>query len=181
MAHCLAHFTSCTTRWYLASGSADNTIRIWNSTTGKLLKTLRGHTRWVTSLAVLQDGTLASGSNDGIIRIWNTTTGEILKTLRGHTDWVTSLAVLQDGTLASGSHDNTIRIWNLFEPNILDFSVFDTGDGGDECQICLRPITTKRFKLPVCEHIYHLECFVEWWQICPNKDCPLCRRRFNWP
>ena len=96
----------------LASASADKTIRLWNTTTGELCKTLIGHTDWVGSLVVLPDGRLASGSADNTIRLWNTTTGESVKTLIGHTGWVRSLVVLPDGRLSSNSGDRTIRLWN---------------------------------------------------------------------
>ena len=55
----------------MASGSWDKTIRIWNVTSGLTIKTLTGDTHSVTSLVVLQDGSLASGSYDATTRIWN--------------------------------------------------------------------------------------------------------------
>ena len=59
----------------LASGSWDNSIKIWNSSTGLLKRTLIGHTSWVSSLAVLQNGHLASGSADRTIKIWDRSNG----------------------------------------------------------------------------------------------------------
>lgn len=56
----------------LFSGSADNTIKIWNANTGQLKSTLVGHTDAVLSLAVDSDrNILFSGSADKSIRIWN--------------------------------------------------------------------------------------------------------------
>lgn len=58
----------------LASGGADNTIRLWNPTTGQLLSTLRGHTDWVYSVTFSPDGnTLASGGGDNTVRLWKLT------------------------------------------------------------------------------------------------------------
>jgi WD40 repeat protein len=55
----------------LISGSRDNTIKLWHLETGKLLRTLTEHKKWVYSLAVAPDGhTLASGSEDKTIKIW---------------------------------------------------------------------------------------------------------------
>ena len=61
----------------LASGSYDETIRIWNLTTGKLINTLSehstspGHTNGVWSLAFSPQGnTLVSGDENGVIKIW---------------------------------------------------------------------------------------------------------------
>ena len=54
----------------LASGSRDNTIRVWSSDTGECKQVLKGHTDAVYSLAVLANGDLASGSCDNTIRVW---------------------------------------------------------------------------------------------------------------
>src|ERR1044072_67385 len=48
---------------WLASGSKDNTIKIWDIATGRLLRTLYGHGAPVNTLAVSEDGKIiASGS-----------------------------------------------------------------------------------------------------------------------
>ena len=99
----------------LASGSGDDTIRLWNVATGETIRTLRGHWEWVRSVAFSPDGqTLASGSGDDTIRLWDVATGETIRTLRGHNDYVHSVAFSPDGKiLASGSGDDTIRLWNV--------------------------------------------------------------------
>ena len=49
----------------LASGSSDNTVKLWEPASGKLLRTLEGHTATVYSVAFDPTGqTLASGSED---------------------------------------------------------------------------------------------------------------------
>jgi TPR repeat protein/WD40 repeat protein len=94
----------------LASGSEDNTIKIWDQA-GKCVKTLEGHTSPVFTLIELRDGRLASGSADRTIKIWDRA-GNCIKTLEGHTSFVYTLIGLSDGGLASGSWDNTIKIWD---------------------------------------------------------------------
>ena len=55
----------------LASGSRDNTIKIWDIETGTKIKELNGHGNWVNTVAFSHDGqTLASGSWDNSIKIW---------------------------------------------------------------------------------------------------------------
>ena len=56
---------------YLASGSIDKTITIWDVTDGTLIRSLTGHFNPIYSLAVLPNGYLASGSGDKTIKIWN--------------------------------------------------------------------------------------------------------------
>ncbi len=101
----------------LASGSADNTIKIWNP----LPQTFTGHSDEVYSVVFSPDGqTLASGSGDETIKLWNLATGELLHTFTGHSDAITSVAFSPDGqTLASGSGDETIKLWNLSSRELL--------------------------------------------------------------
>jgi WD40 repeat protein len=97
----------------LASGSDDETIRIWDLKTNAEVARLTCSGGPVNALAVLPDGGLASGSDDEIIRIWDFKTGSEVARFEGHRDWVNTLAVLADGRLASGSDDKTIRLWDL--------------------------------------------------------------------
>ncbi|MGI2909791.1 WD40 repeat domain-containing protein, partial [Hassallia sp. VBCCA 56010] len=62
----------------LASGSDDNTIKLWDVATGKLSQTLTGHSNSVRSVAFSPDGkTLASGSDDNTIKLWDVATGKL--------------------------------------------------------------------------------------------------------
>jgi WD40 repeat protein len=70
---------------FLASGSFDRTIRLWDLDSGKCFQVLHGHENGVFSVAFLpQDNALllASSSADGTIRLWDIETGECLKILR---------------------------------------------------------------------------------------------------
>ncbi|MGB3756289.1 MAG: CHAT domain-containing protein [Rivularia sp. (in: cyanobacteria)] len=98
----------------LASGSDDNTIKIWNHHT-ECLKTLRGHEAWVYSVVFNPQGEiLASGSRDNTIKLWNWQTGECLHTLVGHEKRVKSINFNLDGSIiASASDDKTIKIWDV--------------------------------------------------------------------
>lgn len=60
-----------------ASGSHDKTIKIWDGTKGKCLKTLEGHANGVWCLNYFQDGKkLLSASSDGTSRIWDASSGK---------------------------------------------------------------------------------------------------------
>ncbi|AKG20075.1 NACHT and WD repeat domain-containing protein [Calothrix sp. 336/3] len=98
----------------LASASNDNTVKLWDTDTGKLLKSLTGHTEWVNGVSFSPDGkTLASASGDNTVKLWDTATGKVIKTLTGHIDSVNGVSFSPDGkTLASASGDNTVKIWD---------------------------------------------------------------------
>jgi serine/threonine protein kinase len=100
---------------YLASGSNDKTIKIWEVATGKQLRTLTGHYGEVYSVVYSPDGRyLASGSWDKNIKIWEVATGKQLRTLTGHSSPVLSVVYSPDGRyLASGNGDKTIKIWEV--------------------------------------------------------------------
>ncbi len=98
----------------LASGSDDNTIKLWNLATREEIRTLKGHSNHIYSVAFAPDSkTLASGSEDKTIKLWNLIAGEN-RTLTGHSNWVNSVAFSHDGKiLATGSVDKTIKLWNV--------------------------------------------------------------------
>jgi WD40 repeat protein len=98
----------------LASTSADDTVRLWDPSSGRLLRTLEGHTGYVTSVAWRPDGRLlASASADKTVRLWAPSSGRLLRTLEGHTYAVSSVAWRPDGqALASASRDKTVRLWD---------------------------------------------------------------------
>lgn len=111
----------------LASGSKDKTVRLWNTKSRISIKTLKGHTGWITSVAISNDNNiLASGDTDGILRLWNTNNGEELEIFEGHRNTIVALTFAPDGkTLASASADGTIRFWDANSGQ--QTSVFATG------------------------------------------------------
>ena len=71
----------------LASSSGDKTVKLWDVSIGRVIKTFWGHQAVVRSIAFSSDGQiLASGSEDRTIKLWDIDTGQALKTLRGHRD-----------------------------------------------------------------------------------------------
>jgi WD40 repeat protein len=95
------------------SGSDDTTLKVWDVRTGLELRTLEGHTGWVSTANVAQ-GLVVSGSGDGTLKAWDLETGQVLWTLVGHTDQVLAVALtLNEKRAVSGSNDNTLKVWNL--------------------------------------------------------------------
>jgi WD40 repeat protein len=97
----------------LAAGSADNTIRLFDPTTGRQARLLRGHAGPVLAVAFSPDGQwLASGSGDRSLKLWDVAPGRLLRTLTNHLGAVEAVAFRPQGRyLASASADATVRIW----------------------------------------------------------------------
>lgn len=98
---------------YLASPSADKTIRVWDAISGLCEHLFQAHSAEVNSVAWSPDGQrVASASDDKTVRLWEVATGQLLQTLEGHTGIVNSVTCAPDGRrLASASDDKTIRLW----------------------------------------------------------------------
>jgi WD40 repeat protein len=97
----------------IVSGSSDDTVRVWNATSGENLLVLRDHDS-VFSVAFSPDGTrIVSGSNDKTVRVWDVSSGQSLLVLPGHDESVESVAFSPDGSrIVSGSGDKTVRVWD---------------------------------------------------------------------
>ncbi|MDE5089406.1 MAG: WD40 repeat domain-containing serine/threonine-protein kinase [Trichodesmium sp. St16_bin2-tuft] len=107
----------------VASGSEDETIKLWEVDSGREILTIRGHSGYVNSVAFSPNGEiLASGSDDKTIRLWEVQTGKLLCILGdwgrgeyfGHSGGVTAIAFHPDGkSLASAAKDKSIKVWRL--------------------------------------------------------------------
>ena len=97
----------------VASGSNDNTVRLWDLAKGVTRYELKGHRDFVSSVTFSPNGALVvSGSYDRTVRLWDTAMGNIRRELKGHTEFVRSVAFSSNGALiASGSVDKTVRLW----------------------------------------------------------------------
>ncbi|KAK4164225.1 WD40-repeat-containing domain protein [Cladorrhinum sp. PSN259] len=119
---------------WIASASADGTVKIWNASTGAILDTLVGHMAGVSCLAWAPDSnTLATGADDKAIRLWDRITGSPAHAvggeggrgttrggrtgkgpLLGHHNYIYSLAFSPKGNiLASGSYDEAVFLWDV--------------------------------------------------------------------
>lgn len=106
----------------LVSGSHDNTLKLWNTTTWDLITTLthrHSNTYLYPDSAIFclalnsRNPQIATGAQDKSIIIWSLNTGEVLKEiLDSHENSVISLAFDSDNHMASGSRDKTIKIWD---------------------------------------------------------------------
>jgi platelet-activating factor acetylhydrolase IB subunit alpha len=119
----------------LVSASRDQTLKLWDVTTGYCLKTLKAHTDWVRSVTPSADGRwLLSAGNDQIPRLWDANTGEVKITFLGHEHYLECVAFAPSSAyvylasiagykkppptassgefLATGGRDKIIKIWD---------------------------------------------------------------------
>ena len=105
----------------LASGSEDQTIKLWDVATGGNIATLKGHTGSVEAVAFSPDGkTLASGSSDQTVKLWDVASGKNTITLKQLGNMINSVAFSPDGrtlAVATGNGNNAavarVVLWDV--------------------------------------------------------------------
>lgn len=110
---------------YLVSGSHDNTIKVWDTTTKSEIMTIKGHLDAINCVAISPDNKyIASGSYDKTIKIWNFNTGQLIITLPEQEGILWDVNFNNTGKLlVSAGNDFKVRIWdmeNFKEIKILD-------------------------------------------------------------
>ena len=98
---------------FLVSGAADRFAKIVDVTTGKVVRTLEGHTHHVLGVAWQRDGrTLLTTGADNVAKVWNTTTGERRKNVEGFGKEITAAAFVGvgDEAVLSGGDGQVVLV-----------------------------------------------------------------------
>lgn len=98
----------------LAAGSNDDSVRVWDLTSGAKPLTLSSDSE-IFGVSFDPAGTrLAVGCFDGTATVWDLHSGHKLLTLAGHKGLIQTIAFGPEGkTLLTGSWDRTVKIWNI--------------------------------------------------------------------
>jgi WD40 repeat protein/DNA-binding SARP family transcriptional activator/energy-coupling factor transporter ATP-binding protein EcfA2 len=99
----------------VAQASANGTVQLLDSTSGRLIRTLPGGHQGVQAIAFDRGGKrIATGNWDGTTVVWDAASGRSLQTFTGHSGIVESVAFSPDGTLlATAGEDTTAKLWDL--------------------------------------------------------------------
>lgn len=90
LCQCVQWHANCN---YIATGSSDKTVRLWDVQSGECVRIFIGHRSMVLCLAMSPDGRyMASGDEDGAIMMWDLSSGRCVTPLMGHTSCVWTLA-----------------------------------------------------------------------------------------
>ena len=99
---------------WIASGSVDSTVKIWNKDSGKVILNIK-QPYGITSIDFSPDGNyLATVSYDAKVSVWKLPEGLLVKEFIGHIGTVWSVNFSPDGkAIASCGEDATIKLWNV--------------------------------------------------------------------
>ena len=101
----------------IISASDDETIRLWDFQTGRLLQIIEGH---FGTVHFSPNGKFFVSTSDKTVSLWDSQTCDTLMTLEGHTGHVSSAIFSSDGKrIATSSFDKTTRIWDVQTGHLL--------------------------------------------------------------
>ncbi|MDZ8240473.1 MAG: hypothetical protein RMZ69_25535 [Nostoc sp. ChiQUE01a] len=100
---------------FIASGSSDSTVCLWNIIGNPTAQFLCGHEQEVNCVAFSPDSKfIVSGSIDGILCLWDLQANLIIQPWQGHEEGIISVAFSSNGDrIISVDFDGTVCLWDL--------------------------------------------------------------------
>ena len=99
---------------YIVAATDNDILRVWNATTGILVRKMVGHAKGINCVAFSPNGEyIVSASEDSTVRIWNVETGIEILMLDQNSGRVFSAAFSPDGTRIVTAPDEEIHIWDF--------------------------------------------------------------------
>jgi eukaryotic-like serine/threonine-protein kinase len=97
----------------IVSVGQDQTVRMWDASSGRELPPLIGHSSLILSVAFSPDGQrIVTGSQDQTAKVWDMASGKEVLTFKGHNAQICSVAFSPDGQrVVTGSDDGTAKLW----------------------------------------------------------------------
>ncbi|GLT28102.1 hypothetical protein SLA2020_030580 [Shorea laevis] len=111
----------------LISGGQDRSIKLWDTNTGLLSRTLYGCLGSVLDLAITHDNrSVIAASSSNNLFVWDVSSGRVRHTLTGHTDKVCAVDVskISSRHVVSAAYDRTIKVWDLQKGYCINTIIF---------------------------------------------------------
>jgi WD40 repeat protein len=99
---------------HFSTGACDNLVKMWDSRTGEIKRTFRGHSAGVNTVCFSPDGcSILSGSVDTTLRMYDASSYQLRCAFEGHAGAVNCCGFSPDGRFViSGSADSTVKLWS---------------------------------------------------------------------
>lgn len=102
---------------YIASGSMDNTVRVWDFNTGECITVIKKHSKWIKVVRFSSDGRyLATGGMDRKVYLWdvkilvNSRSPSHSRCIDTFGDYVIDIAMAKPSLLLTSTRDSMIRL-----------------------------------------------------------------------
>lgn len=100
---------------FIATGSADKTVKLWSRSDGKEIRTYQGSDEKVNQIEISRQGTaILSVTYNGTLIVWDLNSGQLINKIEHEKDFLTCASFSPDGTkIITGSRKSYIEIWDI--------------------------------------------------------------------
>jgi WD40 repeat protein len=96
----------------LATASDDQTVKVWDTQTGKCLTTLQGNAAMWTVLWLPDQRTLVSTNSEGLLQVWDSETGHCVRVIRAHSSTIWAVMLHPTRSLVAVSEEQNVKFWS---------------------------------------------------------------------